>query len=90
MRETVEASIRRNAEQMREVSAEISRENEAGLVSMETLRAVHEQLISTLDDTRQALEEGRKQRREAEREMADMETELKRKVLELTGRSAAD
>ena len=87
VRETIEESIRRNAEQMREVSAQISRESETGLVSMETLRTVHEQLMSTLEDTRQALEQGRKQRQDAEREMAEMEAELKRKVLEWTGRA---
>lgn len=87
VRETIEESMRRSVVQMREVSAEIGRENETGLVSMETMRHVHEQLIATLEETRQALADGRKQRKEAEAEMLKMEAQWKQKIAEMAGRS---
>ena len=48
---------------------------------METLRKTNESLISTLDEVARIQDEGRTKRREAEAELANLERELKDKLL---------
>lgn len=75
----------KNAELLKTNTIETARENERGLVDIETLKKTQESLISTLEETLKIQEEGRMKRRQAEHELASMETELKHKLLEIRG-----
>lgn len=75
----------KNAEMLKANTIETARENERGIVDIETLKKTQENLISTLEETLRIQEEGRTKRRHAEHELAAMETELKQKLLEIKG-----
>jgi uncharacterized protein YaaN involved in tellurite resistance len=70
----------KNAELLKANNAEIVRENEKGIVDVETLKKVHTSLIETLEDTVRIQEEGRSKRKEAEKELLRMEEELKERI----------
>lgn len=74
--------LRKNADQLKVAAVETAKESERGVVDMETLRHTNEQLISTLDEISQVQSEGREKRRQAEAELAEIEGELKKKLLE--------
>lgn len=75
--------LRKNAEKLKQSTIEVARESERGIVDIETLRAVNDDLIQTFDEVMQIQEEGRLKRAEAEAEMRKMEAELKEKLLEV-------
>jgi uncharacterized protein YaaN involved in tellurite resistance len=55
-------------------------------VDMETLKAVNQNLISTLDEVMKIQEDGRIKRQEAQTELGRLEEELRIKLLEISGR----
>ena len=65
---------------------ETAKENERGLVDIETLKKTQESLITTLEETMRIQEEGRNKRRIAEQELAAMENDLRLKLLEIKGK----
>ncbi len=65
---------------------ETAKENERGLVDIETLKKTQENLITTLEETMRIQEEGRHKRRIAEQELATMENDLRVKLLEIKGK----
>ena len=78
--------LQRNAEVLKIAAVESAKESERGIVDMETLKNTNAALISTLDEVVKIQEEGREKRRAAEIEMQNMESELKQKLLEISGR----
>ncbi len=75
--------LRKNSEKLKTTTAQIARENERGIVDIETLRHTNENLIQTFDEVMQIQQEGRQKRAEAERELAAMEDDLRKKLLEI-------
>ena len=75
--------LKKNAEKLHMASVETARESERGIVELETLRKTNADLISTLDDVLKIQREGRAKRQQAEKEMAQMEANLKNKLLEI-------
>ncbi|SIS10657.1 Uncharacterized conserved protein YaaN involved in tellurite resistance [Peribacillus simplex] len=75
----------KNSEMLKTNTIETAKENERGLVDIETLKNTQANLISTLEETMRIQEEGRHKRRQAEQELASMENELKQKLLEIKG-----
>ncbi|MBD8003485.1 toxic anion resistance protein [Bacillus norwichensis] len=73
----------KNAEMLKSNTLESARENERGLVDIETLKKTQANLISTLEETIKIQEEGRTKRAQAEQELVTMENELKQKLLNL-------
>ncbi|MCI6857736.1 MAG: toxic anion resistance protein [Eubacterium sp.] len=73
--------LRKNSEKLKTVVVETAKENERGIVDMETLVQTNENLLSTIDEVMQIQEEGREKRREAEEELAKLENDLKEKLL---------
>lgn len=65
-------------------SIEAARENERGIVDIETLRKTQDDLVETIQETLRIQEEGRTNRRNAEVELTQMEEELKQKLLEVS------
>lgn len=82
---TTNELLLKNAEMLKTNTIETARENERGLVDIETLKKTQENLISTLEETLRIQEEGRQKRRIAEQELSSMETELRQKLLEIKG-----
>ena len=79
------ALLKKNAETLKLGTIEVAKESERGIVDMETLRYTNEQLISTLDEVLQIQAEGKQKRAAAEAELAQIEGQLRQKLLGETG-----
>lgn len=77
--------LKRNSETLKMATIETAKESERGVVDMETLHQTNENLITTLDEVLRIQNEGRQKRREAEAELAQIENQLKNKLLEMKG-----
>ncbi|MED4229199.1 toxic anion resistance protein [Neobacillus cucumis] len=82
---TTNELLLKNAEMLKTNTIETEKENERGLVDIETLKKTQENLISTLEETMRIQEEGRHKRRLAEQELANMENDLRLKLLDIKG-----
>lgn len=80
--QTTNDLIQKNAEMLKTGTLEIAKESERGIIEIETLKKVNDQLISTIDETLKIQEEGRKKRREAEKDLIEIENQVKHKLLE--------
>ena len=74
--------LKQNADALKVATIESAKEAERGIVDIETLKHTNESLISTLDEVLKIQTEGKTKRREAEAELAQIETQLKDKLLE--------
>ena len=75
--------LRKNADILKTGTIEAAKESERGIADIETLKYTNESLISTLDEVMRIQEEGRIKRREAEAELAKIESEMKNTLLQL-------
>ncbi|WP_409272401.1 toxic anion resistance protein [Neobacillus sp. SCS-31] len=82
---TTNELLLKNAEMLKTNTIETARENERGIVEIETLKRTQESLVSTLEETLRIQEEGRNKRRQAEHDLALMESGLRQKLLEIKG-----
>lgn len=80
--QTTNDLLLKNADMLKENTIETAKENERGLVDIDTLKQTQEKLMSTIEETIQIQSDGRKKRNEAEKELISMEEELKNKMLE--------
>ena len=80
--------LKKNAEKLKMATIETARENERGIVDIETLTATNQTLISTLDEVIKIQEEGRAKRRSAETELKRIEDEMRQKLLAMSRTSA--
>ena len=64
-------------------SVESAREAERGIVDIETLKKTNQQLIETMDEVLTIQQQGKEKRRTAEKELAEIETQLRKKILEI-------
>ena len=74
--------LRKNAETLKQGTLATAREAERGIIDMETLTKTNQDLIDTITEVQRIQAEGRAKRQEAEKRLAAMESELKRKILE--------
>ncbi|MBO4299657.1 MAG: toxic anion resistance protein [Clostridia bacterium] len=75
--------LRANAEKLHQGSVEIAKESERGVIDIETLMETNQKLIQTMDEVLTIQQEGRQKRRDAEKELANIEQQLKNKMLEM-------
>ncbi len=75
--DTTNELLQRNAELLKQNSLDVARESERGIVDLETLKKVNDDLISTIEETIQIQREGRAARQSAEAELAGIEQKLK-------------
>lgn len=75
--------LRKNAEKLHMASVESAKEAERGIIDIETLKQTNQMLISTMDEVLSIQQAGKEKRRNAEAELAAIETELKNKLLEI-------
>ena len=78
--------LRANARMLEDASLGVARESERAIVDMETLREVHQRLISTIEESLRITAEGRAGRRSAEQELRGMEDALRARLLEIAAR----
>ncbi|WP_420829899.1 toxic anion resistance protein [Bacillus ectoiniformans] len=81
--QTTNDLLLKNAELLKTNTIETAKENERGLVDVETLKKTQSNLITTLEETLRIQQEGRMKRKQAEQELSTMENELKQKLLHL-------
>ena len=78
--------LRRNAEMLKMNSIETAKANERGIVDIETVKKVNEDLISTIQETMRIQQEGRQKRAAAEQELIAIEDHLRDVVLQNSNR----
>ena len=74
--------LKKNADQLKVATVTAAKESERGIVDIETLQHTNEQLISTLDEVMAIQQEGHEKRIAAEAQLAEIEGQLKQKLLE--------
>ncbi|MBR4670908.1 MAG: toxic anion resistance protein [Butyrivibrio sp.] len=74
--------LKKNADALKVATIESAKEAERGIVDIETLKHTNETLISTLDEVLKIQTDGKARRREAEIELAQIENQLKDKLIE--------
>ena len=75
--------LMKNAETLKQGTIATARENERGIVDIETLQKTNRSLIETLDELNKIQTEGKAKRAAAELELGRIEGELKQKLLEM-------
>lgn len=78
-----------NAESLRASTQSIRTQVERGVVDIAAVRQANDALIATIGDALRIAEDGKRQRAEAEKQLAACETELKQAVLAARQRSTA-
>lgn len=78
------ALLKKNADALKVATIETAKEAERGIVDIETLTQTNATLISTLDEVMKIQEDGRTKRANAEVELQRIETEMRKKVLEMS------
>ena len=73
--------LKRNAEMLKQNSIDTAKANERGIVDIETVKKVNEDLISTIEETLRIQHEGRQKRQAAEKELLAIEGRLKDTLL---------
>lgn len=81
--ETTNAMLVKNAELLKTNTIETAKESNRGIVDVETLQKVNENLLSTIDETIKIQKEGRQKRQAAEAELVKIENQLKDKLVEI-------
>lgn len=82
--ETTNDLLKKNSELLKVSAIETARENERGIVDIETLQKTQNDLIETIQETLRIQQEGKEKRHAAEIELETMEEALKQKMLELS------
>ena len=82
--ETTNDLLKKNSEMLKISAIETAKENERGIVDIETLQTTQNDLIEIIQETLRIQQEGKEKRRHAEVELGNMEDDLKQKLLDLT------
>ena len=82
--------LTKNSEMLKQSSIEAARENERGVVDIETLKTTQANLIETIQETMNIQREGAIKRRQGEVELAQLEEEIKTKLLELSNKGKSE
>ncbi|MCG3412287.1 toxic anion resistance protein [Staphylococcus massiliensis] len=70
----------KNSEMLKHNAVETAKENERGIVDIETLRTTQDNIIETIEETLRIQDDGRKKRQAAEVELQQLETDLREKL----------
>ncbi len=80
---TTNELLLKNSEMLKVNTIETAKANERGLVDIETLKKTQDNLISALEETMRIQSEGRAKRQQAQIELANMEEDLKNKLMNI-------
>ena len=75
--------LTKNAEKLHMATVETAKEAERGMVDIETLKHTNKLLIDTMDEVLEIQQQGKEKRRAAEQELANIEGELRAKIMEM-------
>ena len=81
--DTTNKMLMKNSELLKTSTIETAKESNRGIVDIETLQKVNQNLISTIEETMQIQKEGRQKRAEAEKALGKIEDDLKAKLVEI-------
>lgn len=81
--DTTNTLLTKNSEMLKTNSLRTARENERGIVDIETLKVTQENLVTTIEETLQIQREGSEKRKQAETELKQMEADLKTRLLQI-------
>lgn len=84
--ETTNDLLTKNSEMLKQSSIETARENERGIIDIETLEKTQTDLVETLEETLSIQQEGRTKRQEAEKQLVRMEDRLRDQLLKINDR----
>lgn len=79
--DTTNDLLRKNSEMLKTNTIEVARESERGIVELETLKKVNDDLIATIDETLKIQKEGQARRLAAEQELLKIEDTLKQSLM---------
>jgi uncharacterized protein YaaN involved in tellurite resistance len=82
---TTNELLAKNAEMLKKTSGDVVRETERGVVDIETLKKVNDDLVATLEETLRIQNEARQKRGGAEVELQRIEADLKQRLVTLRG-----
>lgn len=80
---TTNDMLAKNSEMLKQNNIEVTRESEKGIVEIETLKKVNQDLLDTIDETLHIQKEGSLKRAQAEEELKLMEQQLRDKLTEV-------
>lgn len=80
--------LRKNAEMLKQNTLDTARENERGIVDVETIEEVNAKLIETVQEVLKIQQEGRSQRQNAEKELVRIEENLKQTLISATNQQS--
>ena len=86
--DTTNNMLRKNAELLEQSSIATAREVERSVVDINTLRDVHTRLVNTIEESMRIAQEGREKRLAAEKELNQMEVDLREKLTSLAVKKA--
>ena len=75
--------LQKNSETLKQGTIEIAEESERAIIDVETLQKTNQDIIETLDKVIEIHQNGRVKRQEAEKQLEQIEGELKNKLLEI-------
>jgi uncharacterized protein YaaN involved in tellurite resistance len=75
--------LTKNSELLKQGTIEIAKESERGIVEIETLKKVNNDLITTIEETLKIQADGKTKRQQAEVELVKIENDLKSKLISL-------
>jgi len=84
--DTTNKMLLKNSELLKTNTVETAKESNRGIVDIETLQKVNQNLISTIEETMQIQQEGSRKRAEAEKALGRIEDDLKAKLVEIMGK----
>ena len=82
MTQTTNDLLRQNSELLKQNTIETAKETQAGIVELETLKTVNDNLIATIDEAMRIQAEGREKRQMVEKELITLENDLKNRMLQ--------
>lgn len=78
---TTNELLKKNSELLKQNTTGVLKESERGIIDIETLQKVNEDLITTIEEGIKIQQEGREKRAKAEIELANLEKKLKETLL---------
>ena len=75
--------LKKNSETLKQGSIQIAEESERAIVDIETIRKTNQDIVETIDKVIEIHKTGRIKRQESEKELEQLEKELKDKLLEI-------
>lgn len=86
--DTTNDLLKQNADMLQTATVETAKEVERSVVDIETVREVHNKLLSTIEETLRIAEEGKNKRVEVEKELEHMEQDLREKLTGMAARKS--